>query len=502
MVSSETVFSQAIFQKTYGGSGDNQAYCIQQTSDGGYIITGKSTSLGIGWADILIIRTDAFGDTLWTKSLGGTGYEEINSVRETSDGGFIMAGTYLPPPSISYALLIKMDSVGTILWTKAYGNSFTQDAKCVQQTSDGGYILCGNAVVFGNTTNDCLLMKTDSTGSVLWSKYFGTTSSDFAYYVEQTTDGGFVFTGSNGFSATIVKTYDDGDLQWAKAFSGAMALSLHQTSDNGFAILGERGGLGSGGSDFFFSKTDSAGNHLWSYQYGGNNIDRGFSFFETTDGDFVLSGLLYNSILYQSILMKTDSAGSILWSKVFGASDLSHGGYVIPTSDGGYASIGKYDSTNNYIYFIKTDSSGFSGCNESDTVFAVSAGVNAGNINLMWGSFSIGYVIPVMSLVQTPSSFTVNTLCMSTGIHQAAAIDKNLIVSPNPSSGTFTITVADDGKKKVVEIINFYGKTVLDKIELFETTIINLSNHPPGIYFVKITDGMNGTCKKVVVTGD
>lgn len=496
LVFAETGYSQLIFQKTYGGSGDNQGYCIQQTTDGGYIITGKSTSLG--WADILIIRTDASGDTLWTKAMGGTGYEVITSVRQTSDGGFILAGTYLPPPSISYALLMKMDSVGNILWTKAYGNGFTQEARCVQQTTDGGYILCGSVVVFGNTTNDFLLMKTDSTGSVMWSKYFGTSSSDFAHYVEQTFDGGYVFTGDNGFSSFNIKTDNNGDVQWTKAFSGAMGFSLHQTSDSGYAMMGYRGGLGSGGADIFFSKTDSAGNHLWSYQYGGNNFDRGYSFSETTDGNYILSGLLYDSIVYQSILMKIDQAGSILWSKVYGTSSFSQGGYVIQTSDGGYASIGKYDSNNNYIYFVKTDSTGFSGCNQSDTVISVNPGMAPGNFNIAWGSFSIGNVTPVMSIVQIPVS--VNTPCITSVVPEFTAHDDAMIISPNPTNGNFTVSVRNNDKKKV-EIFNLYGEIVIDEIEFIETSMeINLSKHAPGVYFVKVSDGIISVCKKVIIS--
>ncbi|MDP7000223.1 MAG: hypothetical protein QF569_29625, partial [Candidatus Poribacteria bacterium] len=179
------------FLQTYGGSENDYGYSVQQTSDDGYIITGETYSYGNGEADVWLIRTDANGDTLWTQTYGGSESDIGNSVQQTSDGGYIIAGeTYSYGNGAADVWLIKTDADGDTLWTQTFGGTEFDIAHSVQQTSDDGYIITGETYSYGNGEADVWLIKTDANGDTLWTQTFGGSESDIGNSVQQTSDGG------------------------------------------------------------------------------------------------------------------------------------------------------------------------------------------------------------------------------------------------------------------------------------------------------------------------
>src|SRR3972149_78207 len=192
-------FSQTTFQKTFGGTSDDWGFSVQQTTDGGYIITGTITSFGAGGQDVYLIKTDAGGNSLWTKTFGGITYDVGNSVRQTTDGGYIIAGTtYSFGVGNADVYLIKTDANGNTLWTKTFGRTNSDLGYSVQQTTDGGYVIAGLTDSFGAGLYDVYLIKTNGSGDTLWTKTFAGRHIDEGYSVQQTTDGGFVITGYTG----------------------------------------------------------------------------------------------------------------------------------------------------------------------------------------------------------------------------------------------------------------------------------------------------------------
>ncbi|HXU26497.1 MAG TPA: hypothetical protein VN698_04635, partial [Bacteroidia bacterium] len=217
-----------------------QGFSVQQTNDGGYILVGQN------YANSLILKTDANGNMLWAKSI--TNMAIAKCIQKTSNGGFVIAG-YGSAPTGSAGFdfsLIKIDSSGNLLWSKTFGGIDRDLANSVKETSDGGYIIAGTTESYGVGAEDVYLVKTDSAGNLTWAKTFGGTLADRGNDVIQTTDGGFAIAGTtnsygvgNSYDAYLIKTDALGTLQWSKTFGDMgdeMAASLVQTHDGGFAV--------------------------------------------------------------------------------------------------------------------------------------------------------------------------------------------------------------------------------------------------------------------------
>jgi len=337
-----TVNAQTTFQKTFGGTSEDQGSSVQQTSDGGYIITGNTSSFGAGSDDVYLIKTDANGNSLWTKTFEGIGYVQYGyCVKQTSDGGYIITGA-TNNFGLSYIVdvyLIKTDANGNSLWIKAFGGTNDDEwGHSVQQTTDGGYIIVGVTQSFGAGNNDVYLIKTDGNGNSLWTKTFGGTSQDEGYSVQQTSDGGYIITGLSSSPDTgdpdvyLIKTDANGNSLWTKTFGGASpdeGYSVQQTSDGGYIIAGKTQSSGASVHEVYLIKTDANGNSLWTKTFGGgvgyqNYEESGYSVQQTSDGGYIIAGTttVVSADDPDVYLIKTDGNGNVgvdeFWVSGFG----------------------------------------------------------------------------------------------------------------------------------------------------------------------------------------
>jgi len=252
------------WEKTFGGSDYDYAYSVVPTTDGGYILAGVTDSYGAGGEDVYLIKTDASGNTEWEKTFGGSGWDNAYSVVPTTDGGYIIAGV-----TDSYGAgwedvyLLKTDALGNKEWEKTFGGSGSDYAHSIVQTTDGGYIIAGETDSYGAGSWDFYLLKTDASGNTEWEKTFGGSDYEVAYSVEQTTDGGYIVAGvTESYDAGwrdiyLIQTDALGNTEWEKIIGGSshdFAYSVVPTTDGGYILAGYTDSYGAGEGDVYLVK--------------------------------------------------------------------------------------------------------------------------------------------------------------------------------------------------------------------------------------------------------
>ncbi len=376
------------WQKSLGGSSFDQGYSIQQTTDGGFIVGGGSTSIdgdvtgNHGQADFWIIKLDDVGIIQWQKSLGGSNIEQAFSIQQTTDSGYIVAGYSKSNDGDVTGnhgdddfWIVKLDDVGNLQWQKSLGGSGSDIGRSIQQTTDGGYIVTGSSdstdgdVAGNHGDEDYWVVKLDGLGNIQWQKSLGGTALDGTSSIQQTTDGGFIVSGSsvsNNGDVTgnhgladfwIVKLDNLGNIQWQKSLGGSFyefAESVQQTADGGFIVSGSSESIDGdvtgnhGWDDCWIVKLDSLGNIQWQKSLGGNAPEWATAIKQTTDGGFIVSATSYsnngdvtgNHGDADCWIVKLDDLGNIQWQKSLGGSDLEEAHSIQQTSDGGFIVVG------------------------------------------------------------------------------------------------------------------------------------------------------------------
>jgi hypothetical protein len=286
------------WNKTYGGALDDRATDMCKTSDGGYAIAGYTYSFGAGGTDFWLIKVNATGDVQWNKTYGGTGNDQPYFVAQTNDGGYALTGQTNSTGAGDLDIwLVKVNATGNMQWNKTYGGTGAEHGMCGIPTGDGGYAIAGFTASFGAGGDDGYLVKTDATGNMQWNKTYGGNATDQLYSMIQAPDGGFVIAGlTSSFGAGsrdfwLVKADASGNMQWNKTYGGSgsdQGFSMIQTSDGGYAVIGLTTSFGAGGADAYLVKTDASGNMQWNKTYGGARNEYGWSLCETSDGGLML----------------------------------------------------------------------------------------------------------------------------------------------------------------------------------------------------------------------
>uniref|UniRef100_A0A7V3E6M8 T9SS type A sorting domain-containing protein n=1 Tax=Ignavibacterium album TaxID=591197 RepID=A0A7V3E6M8_9BACT len=257
-----------LWDRVFGGTSDEETYSMVSTDDGGFLMAGATSSFGAGSRDIWLIKTDASGNQQWTKTIGGLSSDGARSINKTSDGGYIITGWTFSygPGAVGNVWLVKTDSLGNMQWNKFFGGTDVDRGFSVRQTTDGGYILTGYTASSGAGLDDMLLIKTDAAGNAQWQKTFGGTGRDYGNSVVQTSDEGFVITGytlsygAGGDDLWIVKTDEQGNMLWSKTLGGAQSdvgNYLIESSDGSFVITGHTLSFGAGVHDVWLIKLAS-----------------------------------------------------------------------------------------------------------------------------------------------------------------------------------------------------------------------------------------------------
>ncbi|SMC63130.1 T9SS C-terminal target domain-containing protein [Moheibacter sediminis] len=385
-----------------GGSDMDRAYSVIQTTDGGYIVVGESRSSASGdvsgtnkgFTDSWIVKLDASGDIEWDKLYGGNGSESAWSIQQTTDGGYIIGGNSSSSASgnVSGAgkgnddyWILKLDASGNIVWDKLYGGSGTESFTSIRQTTDGGYIVTGstNSSNSGdvNATNkgvrDAWIVKLDASGNIDWKKLYGGSGNESVNSVQQTPDGGYILAGVSQSSASgnvsdvnnggqdywILKLDASGNIAWDKLYGGSnreVAASIELTTDGGFivagisasSVSGDVSGVNNGGEDYWILKLDASGNKVWDKLYGGSNNESALDMKQTADGGYIIAGRSMSSAsgdvsgvnngagATDYWIVKLDAFGNLIWEKLYGGIDADSANSIQQITGGGYIVVG------------------------------------------------------------------------------------------------------------------------------------------------------------------
>ncbi len=340
-----------LWTRVYGGEFNESAFAVEPTTDGGFIVIGYSYTFGPGNYDAYMLKTDSNGDTLWTRAYGGTDSDYGNSVQQTTDGGYVIGGaTDSFCETYSDAWLIKTDSNGDTLWTRHYdGTGGYEACQSIQQTEDGGYILAGYTFYVGTQNRDVYLWKTDADGDTLWTRRYGGDGFDMAWSVDQTTDGGYIVAGyTTSFISSeevwLLRTDANGDTLWTRRFdhrNDVIARSVQQTADGGFIVVGNTDPWG-GTADVWLTKTDADGNADWTKTFGGKDDQYGNSVRQTIDGGYIVAGYTWSGAesWFDAYVVKTNSRGRPQWEGIYGGSVDEHLLCIRQLPDGSYIAVG------------------------------------------------------------------------------------------------------------------------------------------------------------------
>ncbi|UCF80664.1 MAG: thrombospondin type 3 repeat-containing protein [Acidobacteriota bacterium] len=320
------------WQKLYGAaSSDNEGpHFIRQTADGGYIATGFRTYQSAGFQDFWVMKLDASGDIEWEKTYGGAKAELAFPIQQTKDGGYIVTGkTRSFGAGTVDVWVLKLDASGKVQWQKAYGGINFEESKSVCQTSDGGYAVAGGTMSFGAGSHDFWVLKLYPSGDIEWEKTYGGTEEDIAHCVWQTTDGGLVVAGrtqsfgGGWWDAWVLKLDASGKVQWQKAYGGPgeeHARTVEQTSDGGFVVAGHTTSFGVGECDWWVLKLDANG-----------DIDPSSCTFIT---DTAVKGVDSSAVITKTSVKGVDSSASVTGSPVKGVDSKATVFEQCPDADG------------------------------------------------------------------------------------------------------------------------------------------------------------------------
>jgi hypothetical protein len=346
--------------KTFGGEKDDHCMSAQQTKDGGFIVAGYTKSSGNGDADAWVIKLDGGGNKLWDRTFGGPQEDWAKAVQQTQDGGFIVAGyTKSFGNGDADAWVIKLDGSGNKVWEKTFGGPQEDWANAVRQTQDGGFIVAGYTKSSGKGNADAWVIKLDGSGNKVWEKTFGGVGEDVANAVRQTKDGGYIVAGYKGYQdradvdVWVIRLDGSGNIVWEKTFGGFqqddVASAVLETSEGNFIATGYTASGELGDLDVWVIMMDKSGKKLWDRAFGGIKTDNAKSVVQTEDGGIVIAGFTesFSKGGVAAWIIKMDAKGNKIWDRTYGGGVFDIIESIAITSDGGFIAAGFTESYGN-----------------------------------------------------------------------------------------------------------------------------------------------------------
>ena len=454
-------YAQPVFFETYwGGSSNDFARSVRQLSNGDIYVFGFSNAGSNGAFDYALNKLDRYGNLKWTKYYGDSLDDNGLYMNTTADGNFIAVGESYSSISDLDIQVYKIDTSGAVLWSKRYGtSSVNESAKFITETSDGGYVLCGYRTD-ASGFNDSYVIKTNSVGDTLWTKMVGGVDNDYSDAVREMPDGNYLVTadtksfGAGGYDVELFTlNAATGNVIWDYPYgdslnSGCQGVAISQ--DKHILSWGETETYQFSPFDFLIQKMDTAGNLTWKKSFGGIKTDAAFSLSELPDKSMMFTGYSnsYNSGPIDLVVFKTDSSGNLKWIQDYGDVGIDIGYEIIPSVYNGFLICGQTFRGSDDFYLLHLD---------------------------MLGLIS--------------------------GMPHESAAENIFSVYPNPSSGIMAIGAQNNSSSNTIsyKVFNVMGEMI--SFGLIGNNALSLNGIiPPGIYFLELKEGDHAEMKKIVIS--
>lgn len=378
-------FSQNSFQRSYGLRGDEIIYSVCESPDTSIVMVGVTNSYQLSdkyrqHKKIYVVDTDSSGQLMWGRIYGGDHVDIAKDIYPTRDGGYIITGnTRSFQPTIGAKdkkkelLVLKIDKNGEVEWSKTYGGENHDYGFCVRQTLDGGYVVAGETNSFESSSSDIYILKLDFEGNLQWSKRMGGKNLEYAFEIVETYDG-YVLAGETNtfgvgnYDIFLMKIDKDGEVQWTKTYGGVSeeyGYDLEYTADEGFVLTGSSYSFGLGRLDYYVLRLDKQGDILWSRVYGGESDDQAHSVKELKNGDFLVAGFsssFFNQLNGEDVyVLRLSEKGSVRWSKIYGGKFGDYAVYCLESKKGDFliagetASFNGFDDRDTYVIRMRDD---------------------------------------------------------------------------------------------------------------------------------------------------
>lgn len=289
-----------LWEKKLGGSGLDLGFTIDRTSDGNFLISGTTTSFGTGGEDAYLIKINGDGEVIWEKYYGGWYSERIEAAYEDNNGDIISVGIASGSGGVGTDLfLLKTDDDGNEIWQRTFGGAEYDAGNVVVPAQDGGYVVAGQTMSNGEPNGDYYILKVDSDGNKIWDKTYGGIGIEEAKDIIATSDGGYLVLGdaetnsAGGDDGWLMKLDGDGDLVWDKMFGGDKKeafKNVSETNDGGLLLIGHTRSFGLVNPDMWVIHTDNEGNVIWERKFGQGGHEHGYDVKQTPDGGFIIVG--------------------------------------------------------------------------------------------------------------------------------------------------------------------------------------------------------------------
>ncbi len=502
---------------TIGGSNQESGFCIVNTNDKGYAVSGFTSSYGAGGMDIFLVKFDSLFNIMWTKTIGGRHDESGISMVQTKDRGYVITGgTNSYGDTVNNDVyIVKLDSMGTLQWTKTVGGPALDIGDCIIQTNDGGYAITGDTYSYGAGDADIYVIKLDALGNLKWTKTIGGTTGDYGRSIIQTKDKGYAIAGTttsfgkSSYNMYVVKLDSVGNMKWSKTIGDTVyeeGYSVIQTVEGGYAVAGATSSFGSGVNNVYVVKLDSTGSLTWAKTIGNTlGNDHGYRIIQTKDKGYAISGGTdyYNTGNEVGHVIKLDSSGALKWTKIIGNQSVGFFYSIVQTEDGGYAVPGYSNANGGDMLIVKLNSFG----NTCDTTSGPKYESTGGTIT----SSDSGRVGTGGSITSTDSGRVGNggnlsIICEVAGISNINNCINNSNIFPNPCTTTLNIDFASPAEALAKEGVFTLQVTDITGRVLFtdhchlctDHFALDVSSLARGMYFLRLSSADGAEVKKFI----